>query len=76
MRKKAGKCIDAVLETKYGNTYNIQQGPFFPSTVQIFTIGDSPGEVSEEPVTQEKQKKGWRLNCDVCEATEGLENEL
>ena len=35
--------------------------------------GGSPGELSEELVTQ---KKGWRMNCDVCEATEGLENEL
>ena len=38
--------------------------------------GGSPGDVSEEPVTQEKCKKGWRMNCDVDEATEGLENEL
>ena len=36
----------------------------------------SPGELSEELVTQEKRKKGWRMNCDVGEATEGLENEL
>ena len=34
------------------------------------------GELSEELVTQEKRKKGWRMNCDVGEATEGLENEL
>ena len=35
------------------------------------------GELSEEFVTQEKRKKGWRMNCDVGEeATEGLENEL
>ena len=34
------------------------------------------GELSEELVTQEKRKKGWRMNCDVDEATEGLENEL
>ena len=33
-------------------------------------------EQSEEPVTQEKQKKGWRMSCDVGEAMEGLENEL
>ena len=39
-------------------------------------MGGSPGELSEELVTQEKRKKGWRLNCDVGEATEGLENEL
>ena len=52
-------------------------------------MGGSPGEVSEELVTQEKRKKGWRMNCDVgqategwrmsCDvgkATEGLENEL
>ena len=35
-----------------------------------------PGDVSEEPVTQEKRNKGWRMSCDVGEATEGLENEL
>ena len=27
----------------------------------------SPGELSEELVTQEKRKKGWRMNCDVGE---------
>ena len=30
----------------------------------------------EEPVTQEKRKKGWRMSCDIGEATEGLKNEL
>ena len=40
------------------------------------TIGGSPGDVSENPVTQEKRKKGWRMSCDVGEATEGLDNEL
>ena len=39
-------------------------------------MGGSPGELSEEFVTQEKRKKGWRMNCDVGEATEGLENAL
>ena len=39
-------------------------------------MGGSPGELSEELVTTEKWKKGWRMNCDVGEATEGLENEL
>ena len=39
-------------------------------------ISGSPGELSEELVTYEKRKKGWRMNCDVGEATEGLENEL
>ena len=38
--------------------------------------GGSPGELSEELVSQEKRKKGWRMNCDVGAATEGLENEL
>ena len=36
----------------------------------------SPGDVSEEPMTQEKRKKGGRMICDVDEATEELENEL
>ena len=40
------------------------------------TMGGSPGDVSEEPVTYEKRKKGWRMSCDIGEATEGLENEL
>ena len=39
-------------------------------------MGGSPGKLSEELVTQEKRKKGWGMNCDVDEATEGLENEL
>ena len=42
----------------------------------VRTMGGSPGEFSEELVMQEKRKKGWRFNCDVAEATEGLENEL
>ena len=40
------------------------------------SMGSSPGELSEELVMQEKQKKGWRTNCDVGEAMEELENEL
>ena len=39
-------------------------------------MGGSPGELSEELVTQEKRKKGWRINRDIGEATEGVENEL
>ena len=39
-------------------------------------MGGSPGDVSENPVTQERQKKGWRKSCDVGEATEVLKNEL
>ena len=27
-------------------------------------------------MTYVKQRKGWRMSCDVGEATEGLENEL
>ena len=38
-------------------------------------LGGSPGDVSEEPVTYEK-RKGWRMSCNVGEATEGLENDL
>ena len=39
-------------------------------------MGGSPGDVSENPVTLEKREKGWRMTCDVGEATKGLENEL
>ena len=42
----------------------------------ICHMGGSSGDVSEEPVTKEKRKKGWRMSCDVGKATEGLENEL
>ena len=34
------------------------------------SMGDSPRELSEELVTQRKRKKGWRMNCEVGEATE------
>ena len=37
-----------------------------------YSMGGSPGELSEELVMQEKRKKGWRMNCDVGEATEGF----
>ena len=42
----------------------------------LYFMGGSPGDVSEEPVLQEKRKKGWRMNCDVGEATGEFENEL
>ena len=42
----------------------------------IEIMGGSPSDVSEDPVTQEKRKKGWRMSYDVGEATEGFENEL
>ena len=42
----------------------------------VSCMGGSPDELSEELVMQEKLKKGWRMNCDISEAMEGLENEL
>ena len=42
----------------------------------VFSMGGSPGDVSENPVTSERRKKGWRMGCDLGEAREGLENEL
>ena len=42
----------------------------------FYYMGSSPGNVSENPVTLERRKKGSRMSCDVGEATEGLENEL
>ena len=39
-------------------------------------MGCLPGELSEEVGTWEKQKKGWRMNCDIGETTERLEIEL
>ena len=38
--------------------------------------GGSSGDASKEPVALEKRNKGWRMSCDVGEATEGLYNEL
>ena len=40
------------------------------------SMGGLPGDVSENPVTLEKQNKGWRMSCDVGEVMERLENEL
>ena len=42
----------------------------------LLIMGGSPGDVREEPVMQEKRKEGWRMSCELGEATEGLENEL
>ena len=42
----------------------------------LLFMGGSPGDVSEVPVTLMKRQKGWRMSCDVGEATEGLESEL
>ena len=44
-------------------------GPLISSV--FYNMGGSPDDVSEEPVTYEKRKKGWRMSCDVGEATEG-----
>ena len=55
-----------------GENFCVQRSDF--RTLGI--MGGSPGDVSEEPVTQEMRKKGWRMSCDVGEETEGLENEL
>ena len=44
--------------------------------VFITSMGSSPGDVGEVPVMKVKQLKGCRMNCDISEATEGLENEL
>ena len=34
-------------------------------------MGGSPGELSEEIVTYEKRKKGWRMSCDVGKQRKG-----
>ena len=39
----------------------------YPLTTAKQTLDSSPGDVSEEPVTQEERKKDWRMNCDVGE---------
>ena len=64
---KANQLVRYMLE--FQNRKNIQNDP---STSQEL----AGAYLSEELVTQEKRKKGWRMNCDVGKATEGLENEL
>ena len=44
-------------------------------TIPKYSMGGSPGELSEELVMQEKRRKCWRMSCDVGEVTESLENE-
>ena len=39
---------------------------------ELSSMGGSPVELSEELVTYEKRKKGWRMNCEVGKATEGV----
>ena len=45
-------------------------------SLSLSLMGASPGELREELVTKEKWNNDWRMNWDVGEATEGLENEL
>ena len=53
-----------------------ENGGSYTMQSYVTCMGGSPGELSEELLTQEKRNKGWRMNCDVVEATEGLENEV
>ena len=39
------------------------------------SMGVSPGDVGEVPMTYVKQRTGCRMSCDVGKAAEGLENE-
>ena len=39
-------------------------------------MGGSPGDVGEVPVTYVKQRKGYKMSCDVGEANEVLKNEV
>ena len=48
----------------------------FIDDINVCCMGDSPGDVSEEPVTLEKRKKDWRKSSGVGESTEGSENEV
>ena len=59
------------LQEKY-NSF-IHSYIHYRSLTSPYSMGGQPGE---EPVTWEKRNKGWRMNCDVGEATEGFESEL
>ena len=61
---------------EYQNLNQMGEGELEDPNSDGWIMGGSPGELNEELVTQEKRKKGLRTNCDVGEATEGLENEL
>ena len=39
-------------------------------------VREATERLENELVTQEKRKKGWRMNCHVGEAMEELEKEL
>ena len=46
------------------------------SDMLLENMGGSTCDVSEESLTYEKRKKGWRMSCDAGKETEGLENEV
>ena len=65
-----------VLIMMYNNDPS-QQDPHISCQLNMHgTMRGSPGDLSKEPVTREKQQKDWRMSCDVHKAMEGLENEL
>ena len=57
--------LDSIIRTKHQKMRVLVIG---------CSMGGSPGDVSEDPVTLEKRKKGWRMSCDVGEVTERFEN--
>ena len=61
----------------YVSGNQIFEQTFVPNKILARKLhGQLAGELSEELVTYEKRNKGWRMNCDVGEATGGFENEL
>ena len=63
--------IEITVITLYCTLYNVQC-TVITKPASGCSMGGSPGELNEELVTWEERKKGWRMNCDVGEATEGL----
>ena len=67
--------LDVKVFKIFENTGPIASYLTFAVTKHSF-MGGSPGELNEELVSQEKQKKGWGMICYVGEETEELENDL
>ena len=76
-RKLIISCIQSTLHSEYTHlTSSVHEKNKYCYYSGVCRMVSSPGELSEELVMQEKRKKGWRMNCDVGQATERLENEL
>ena len=68
--------IHLLINTHLLHSRGVDNNSVWGGISSVSVMGGSPGDVSENLWRRKGETMGWRMNCDVSEATEGLENEL